>query len=68
MEIKEYLQSIHGFRLMKMIIYLSIIPTVIIFGYLLKIDYDNNKNSLKKKTQKEIHRNFDCCGSYIFFS
>jgi|TARA_B100001113_G_scaffold190142_1_gene155757 hypothetical protein len=53
MEIKEYLQSIHGFRLMKMIIYLSIIPTVIIFGYLLKIDYDNNKNSLKKKPKKK---------------
>ena len=53
MEIKEYLQSIHGFRLMKMIIYLSIIPTVIIFGYLLKIDYDNNKNPLKKKPKKK---------------
>ncbi len=53
MEIKEYLQSIHGFRLMKMIIYLSIIPTVIIFGYLLKIDYDNNKNYLKKKPKKK---------------
>ncbi len=53
MNIKEYIRSIHGFRLMKTITCLTIIPTIIIFGYLLKIDYDNKKNSLKKKPNKK---------------